>query len=80
MPKFQRVLYATNKKVDSRGYVYLDELTDDEAAKYLEANPEIKRWLIDEDYKQGSANNVITKPKQKRSGGRKRNNKSDKSE
>lgn len=71
--KFERVLFASNRKVDSRQYVYLDELTVKEQEAYLKEFPEIRRYVIYEDNKQGSTGNVDVKPEQKSStrGGRK---------
>ena len=64
--KFPRMLFVCNGKVDSRKHVYLDELNEEEVKAYLEAFPELKKWVINEDNSKGVQNNVVTKPKQKR--------------
>ncbi len=64
--KFQRMLFVSNGKVDNRKHVYLDELNKKEVEAYLEAFPELKKWLINEDDSEGIQDSVVTKPKQKR--------------
>lgn len=63
--KFKRVLFASNGIVDGRNYVYLDELNVKEQEAYLKEFPEIKKYVIYEDNKQGSSDNIDVKPKQK---------------
>lgn len=76
--KFERVLFSSNKRVDNRQYVYLDELNVKEQEAYLKEFPEIKKYVIYEDDKQRGTDDVDVKPKQKRSSARGRKPKSNK--
>ena len=77
--KFRRVLFTpTHDK--SRKYIYLDELNVKEQREYLKEYPELEKFVIYEDDKQGSTDNIEVQPKQKPSKRRKRKPSPDKSE